>query len=91
MNRKILLILADRIGHIGFLLSAGLAGWCLVGLWISGPEAFGLLPIMAVALAISAQTYIMYTWASAQRLAQKSQLHIMQRAQQEAAERRRDA
>lgn len=91
MNRKIWIILADWIGHIGFLFSAGLAGWCLAGLWVSGPAAFVLLPVMVAALAISAQTYIMYTWASAQRLAQKSQLHIMQRAQQEAAERRRGA
>lgn len=91
MNRKILLILADWIGHIGFLLAAGLAGWCLVGLWISCPEALGLMPIMVVALAISVLMYIIYTWGSAQRLAQKSQLHIMQRAQQEAVDRRSGA
>lgn len=89
MNRKILIILADWIGHIGFLLSAGMTGWALMGLWISGPAAIGLLPVMVVALAISVMMYILYTWASAQRLAQKIQLHIMQRAQQEADDQRR--
>ena len=67
MNRKILIILADWIGHIGFLFSAGLAGWCLIGMWISGPEALGLLPIMVVALAISVLMYIMYTWVEEHR------------------------
>ena len=67
MNRKNLIILADWIGHIGFLLAAGLAGWCLAGLWVSGPAAFVLLPIMVAALAISVLMYIMYTWVEEQR------------------------
>lgn len=89
MNRKILIVLADWIGHIGFLLSAGMTGWALMGLWISGPAAIGLLPVMVVALAISVMMYILYTWADEQRLAQKSRLHVMQRAQQEADDQRR--
>ena len=66
MNRKILIVLADWIGHIGFLLSAGMTGWALMGLWISGPAAIGLMPVMVVA--ISVMMYILYTWADEQRL-----------------------
>lgn len=89
MNRKILIVLADWIGHIGFLLSAGMTGWALMGLWISGPAAIGLLPVMVKALELSVLMYILYTWTDEQRLAQKSRLHIMQRAQQEADDQRR--
>lgn len=80
MNRKILIILADWIGHIGFLLSAGLACWCMVGLWISGPAALGLLPIMVTAIAISVLMYIMYTWGQEQRMPKnKTRTNIRQR------------